>query len=85
MVVPVSEAAGDAAVEFDQSVHGFSSTVVGAAGVEVAQERRFPLFQCPAQSGDLGDRAGAEGGYDLSRVALVCHLTRAALVTQEGE
>jgi hypothetical protein len=36
----VAEAAGDAAVEFDDAVDGFGAAVVGVAGGEVGQERR---------------------------------------------
>jgi len=60
VVVTVSEAAGDAAVEFAEAVDGFGAAVGGAAGVEVGQERSTPLFQSPAEAGDLGDRAGRE-------------------------
>jgi hypothetical protein len=38
VVVAVAEAAGDAAVEFDEAVDGFGAAVAGAAGVEVGQE-----------------------------------------------
>ena len=65
VVVGVAEAAGDAAVEFDQPVDGLGPAVVGAAGVEVGQERRLPLFQCASEPGDLGDGAGGEGVEDL--------------------
>lgn len=60
----VPEAAGDAAVEFDQAVTASGSAVVGAAGVEVAQERVAPLFQGASEAGDLGDRAAGEAGQD---------------------
>ena len=39
------EAAGDAAVEFDQAVDGFGAAVVGAGGVEVGQERVRHCFR----------------------------------------
>nr|WP_231497212.1 hypothetical protein [Arthrobacter sp. MA-N2] len=35
-------------------------------GVKVSQDRGLPLFACPAQSGDLGDRAGRERGDHLA-------------------
>ena len=57
VVVAVAEAAGDATVELDQTVHGFGAAVAGATGVEVAEELGAPLPQRPAQAGDLGDRA----------------------------
>jgi len=34
-------------VQFDEPVHGFGATVVGAAGGEVRQERLTPLLQGP--------------------------------------
>jgi len=52
-------------VEFDQAVDGFGAAVAGAAGVEVGLERRVPLPERPAESLDLGDRAGRERGEDL--------------------
>ena len=52
-------------MQFDQSVHGFSATIVRAAGAEVGQERLTPLGQGPAESGDLRDRAGRERVEDL--------------------
>ena len=51
-------------MEFDQAIDGFGSAVVGAAGVEVAQERVAPLFQGASEAGDLGDRAAGEAGQD---------------------
>jgi hypothetical protein len=42
--VAVSEASGDAAVEFDEPVDRFGAAVGCAAGVEVGQERLPPLF-----------------------------------------
>jgi hypothetical protein len=63
--VAAAEAAGDAAVEFDESVDGFGAAVAGAAGAEVGQERRPPLGEGLAESFDLGDRAGREDGEDL--------------------
>jgi hypothetical protein len=63
--VAVAEAAGDAAVEFDEAVDGFGAAVAGAVGVEVGQERALPAAQGLAEPGDLGDRAGRERAYDL--------------------
>src|SRR3954470_2480673 len=65
VVVAVAEAAGDAAVEFDESVDGFGAAVAGAGGVEVGQERGPPAAQGLAEPGDLGDRAGRERRDDL--------------------
>ena len=42
VVVEVAVAAGEAAVEFDDSVDGFGAAVVGVAGGEVGQECVFP-------------------------------------------
>src|SRR4051794_6078085 len=67
VVVGVAEAAGDAAVELDDAVHGFGAAVVGPAGGEVGQELVLPGPQGPAQAGDLGDRAGRERSDDLFR------------------
>jgi hypothetical protein len=64
-VVAVAEAAGDAAVEFDESVDRFGAAVVRAAGVEVGEERRAPLLEGLAESLDLRDRTGREGDEDL--------------------
>ena len=61
----VAEAAGDAAVEFDEAVGGFGAAVVRAAGIEVAEELDAPLLQGPSQAGDLGDWARGEGLEDL--------------------
>jgi len=47
-------------VEFDESVDGFGAAVVGAAGVEVAEELAAPLFQGASEAGDFGDRAAGE-------------------------
>lgn len=44
--------------------HGFGSAVVGAAGVEVAQERVAPLFQGFAEASDLWNRAAGEASQD---------------------
>jgi hypothetical protein len=44
-VLPVAEAAGNAAVEFDEAVDRFGAAVVRAAGVEVGQERLAPLLE----------------------------------------
>jgi len=60
VVVAVAEAAGDAAVELDESVDRFGAAVVGAAGLEVGREGLPPLFQGLAESLDLGDRAGRQ-------------------------
>ena len=65
VVVAVAEAAGDAAVEFDEAVHGFCAAVVRAVGVEVAEELATPRGQGLAEALDLGERAGHEGGQDL--------------------
>ena len=54
-------------MEFDQAVDGFGAAVVGAAGVEVAQELAAPLSQGPSEAGDLGDRAAGERVEDLDR------------------
>ena len=64
-MVPVAEAAGDAAVEFDEAVHSFSTAIVGSAGAEVGQELGLPAFQGAAEAGYLGDRAGREAVDDL--------------------
>lgn len=45
IVIAVAEAAGDAAVEPDQSVDRFGTAVAGAAGVEVGQEGLAPLLR----------------------------------------
>lgn len=42
VVVSVAEAAGEAAVEFDQSVHCFSAAIVCPVGVEVGEEGVLP-------------------------------------------
>ena len=47
-------------MELDQSVHGFGAAVVGAAGVEVAEELAAPLSQGASEAGDFGDRAAGE-------------------------
>ena len=47
-------------MELDQSVDGFGAAVVGAAGVEVAEELSAPLSQGPSEAGDFGDRAAGE-------------------------
>src|SRR3954451_15270216 len=65
VVVAVAEAAGDAAVEFDEAVDGFGAAVAGAAGVEVGQERGLPAAQGLAEPGDLGNGAGRERVGDL--------------------
>ena len=54
-------------MELDQSVHGFGAAVVGAAGVEVAEELAAPLSQGASEAGDFGDRAAGEGVEDLDR------------------
>ena len=54
----VVEAAGDAAVEFDDAVDGFGAAVAGAPVVEVGQNCGLPRAQGSAEPGDLGDRAG---------------------------
>ena len=54
VVVAVSESAGDAAVEFDEAVHGFCAAVVRAVGVEVAEELATPRGQGLAEALDLG-------------------------------
>lgn len=41
------------------------SAVVGAPGVEVAEELAAPLPQGPSEPCDLRDRTGGEGGQDL--------------------
>ena len=51
-------------MEFDQAIDGFDSAVVGAAGVEVAQERVAPLFQGASEASDFGDRAAGEASQD---------------------
>jgi hypothetical protein len=58
VVVGVAEAAGDAAVELDDAVHGFGAAVVGSAGGEVGQELVLPGPEGAAEPRDLGDRAG---------------------------
>ena len=67
VVVWVAEAAGDAAVEFDEAVDGLCAAVAGAACVEVAEELAAPLFQGAAEAGDFGDRAGGERVEDADR------------------
>lgn len=42
VVLSVGEAACDAAVQLDQSVHGFSASIARAVGLEVGQERLAP-------------------------------------------
>jgi hypothetical protein len=54
-------------VELDEAVHGFGAAVVGAAGVEVAEERSAPLSQGASEAGDLGDRACGEAVEDFER------------------
>jgi hypothetical protein len=67
-VLPVAEAAGNAAVEFDEAVDRFGAAVVRAAGVEVGQERLAPLLERLAESLDLRDRAGRQRREDFSRI-----------------
>ena len=67
VVVAVAEAAGEAAVEFDDAVHCFGAAVVRPAGGEVGQERGSPAAEGAAEAGDLGDRAGVECVDDLLR------------------
>jgi hypothetical protein len=38
----------------------FGGFVGGAVGVEVRQDRRLPLSECPAEAGDFRDGAGRE-------------------------
>jgi hypothetical protein len=64
VVLLLSEAAGDAAVEFDEAVEGLGSAVSCTVGVEVAEELPTPLLQGPTQPRDLGDGAGRERGDD---------------------
>jgi len=52
---------GEAAGLLDDAVDGFGAAVGDAAGGEVGQDLGPPLPQCPAQAGDLGDRAGVQG------------------------
>ena len=52
-------------MEFDEAVDGLRTAVVGAVGVEVAEELGAPLLQGAAQAGDLRDRACGERGEDL--------------------
>ena len=54
--VAVAGSAGDALVEFDEFVDRLGAAVVGAAGVEVGQERVAPLLQRLAQPLALRDR-----------------------------
>jgi len=42
VVVEVTEAAGDASVEFDEAVDGFGAAVARAVGVEVSEEFLAP-------------------------------------------
>src|SRR3954468_9116407 len=65
VVVAVAEAAGDAAVEFDEAVDGFGAAVAGAVGVEVGQERGPPAAQGLAEPCDLWDRTGRKRLGDL--------------------
>ena len=55
-MVAVAGSAGDALVEFDEFVGRLGAAVVGAAGVEVGQERVAPLLQRLAQPLALRDR-----------------------------
>jgi hypothetical protein len=70
IVVGVAEAAGDAAVELDDAVHGFGAAVVGSAGGEVDQELALPGPEGPAEPRDLGDRAGRAYICSVERYAL---------------
>ena len=54
-------------MKFDEAVDGFGAAVVGAAGVEVAEELAAPLSQGASEAGDFGDRAAGEGVEDLDR------------------
>jgi hypothetical protein len=74
---------GDAAVELDQSVDGLGAGVVGAAGVEVAEELAAPLSQGASEAGDFGDRAAGEGVEDLDRDPSACGV--AGLVIDRAE
>lgn len=60
VVVEVTEAVGDASVEFDEAVDGFGAAVARAVGVEVSEEFLAPLFEGATEAGDLGDGAGVE-------------------------
>jgi hypothetical protein len=65
VVVAVTEAAGDAAMQLDEAVDRLRAPVVRAACLEVAEELAAPLLQRVSEAGDLGDGAGAERGDDL--------------------
>jgi hypothetical protein len=84
-VVAVSEAAGDAAVEFDRAVDGFGAAVADAAGVEVGQERIAPVLQGRAEAlifgtgqvgGDIRSFSAIRrpsAGRDALQAARSCH------------
>ena len=51
-------------MELDEAVHGFGAAVVGAAGVEVAEELAAPFAQGAPEACDLGEGAGGVGVGD---------------------
>jgi hypothetical protein len=65
VVVVVSVAAGEAAVEFDDSIYGLRDTIVGPSDDEVGQERIVPAAQGPADAGS-SPNAGQRGHPTLT-------------------
>lgn len=51
-------------MELDEAVDGLGAAVTGTVGVEVAEELAAPPPQRRAETGDLRDRAGVQGGDD---------------------
>ena len=66
----VAEAAGDAAVEFDDAVDGFGTAVAGPSGGEVGEELLPPGSQRAAEPGDLGNRAAGDDSTIDSAIVL---------------
>ena len=60
-MLEVAEPASDPPAQLDEPVDRLGATVAGTTGIEVRQDRRLPLPQRPAQSGDLRDRARRQG------------------------
>lgn len=69
VVLPVAEAADDAAEDLDETIDGFGSAVTGAVGFEVAEELGLSLLEGAAEAGDLRDRAGRERATTCSAIA----------------
>lgn len=76
VVGEVAEASGNSEGCPDEAVDRLSGFDEGAAGVELSQDRRFPLFECPTEPGDFRDGAGRERcdelGTNFSGVFLPC-------------